>query len=274
MGRFYCRRIAFLIVLPLLLGCRSVRQAEPPAGAHFRVLTYNVNWGVPDPDTAIELIRHSNADIVCLQETTPEWAHLLRTALADPYPFMEFRQSPGRMGGGLAFLSKVAASEVAYLPSETGWFDGWIKSFQTPLGPVQILNVHLQPPVGKSGSFNACGYLFTSDDRLKEIERFYPARLPAVPMLVVGDFNDAEGSPVVEWLKNQGYNSALSQFDRRTPTWQWRAGPLTLRRRMDHILFPNELHCCAAEVIRAGSSDHFPVSATLEKKPLPSDKRP
>ena len=81
MGRFYCRRIAFLIVLPLLLGCRSVRQAEPPAGAHFRVLTYNVNWGVPDPDTAIELIRHSNADIVCLQETTPEWAHLLRTAL-------------------------------------------------------------------------------------------------------------------------------------------------------------------------------------------------
>jgi endonuclease/exonuclease/phosphatase family metal-dependent hydrolase len=127
-------------------GCHSVQPAETASGPRLTVLTYNINWGGPRPDLAADAIRKSGADIVCLQETTPEWAQYLRQSLGDEYSFTAFRDSRLRSGGGLGFLSKLPAREVAYIPSDTGWFDGWIMSFETAKGPVQVLNVHLHRP--------------------------------------------------------------------------------------------------------------------------------
>jgi len=258
------RHITLAIAFLLLVGCHSVRHPEAPTGPHFRVLSYNVNWGMPRPDFAAETIRNFGAEIVCLQETTPEWEAYLRAALSREYPYMEFRESQGRMGGGLGFLSKTTQFEVAYIRSETGWFDGWIRKFETPIGPVQILNVHLHPPVGKRGGWTLGGYLFTGKDRLKEMRRFYPARKPELPTLVVGDFNDTQNCAAIKWLRHQGMTNALPQFDRHSDTWEWQAGPIKLHRRMDHVLYSPGLNCCAAEVIHAGASDHFPVAATFE----------
>lgn len=229
-------RVIALLLIAVLCGCHAPQRAEAPVGPHFRVLTYNVNWAVPRPDLAASIIRQSRADIVCLQETTPDWERFLRQTLGSEYPFMEFRESEGRMGGGLAFLSRVPASEVAYLPSETGWFDGWIMSFQTMLGPVQVLNVHLRPPVSDTGSW-ASGYFSTGDDRLREMERFYDHRRADMPILIAGDYNDGENSPVLRWLEEQGLVNALPQFDYGTPTWEWRTSVGTLQRRMDHIVY-------------------------------------
>ena len=255
------------ILILCLTGCRSVRPVETAAGPHFKVLTYNVNWGGPRPDLAAEIIRNSGADIVCLQETTPEWAQYLRQSLGDQYSFTQFRDSQLRSGGGLGFLSKLPAHEVAYIPSTSGWFDGWIMAFNTDHGPVQVLNVHLHPPVTESGSWVA-GYLTTRDDRLAEIERFFAKRDPQQPTLVVGDFNDGEKSPAVEWLEKNKMSNALPEFDHYSKTWEWHTSVLTLSRRMDHILYSPELHCCSAQVLRAGASDHFPVQAVFTQPTL------
>src|ERR1044072_1684039 len=97
-----------------LCGCHTGRPVETATGAHFKVLTYNVNWGGPRPDLAAQIIKESGADIVCLQETTPEWAQFLRQSLGDQYSFTAFRDSQLRSGGGLGFLSKLPAHQVAY----------------------------------------------------------------------------------------------------------------------------------------------------------------
>ena len=256
----------FVTALVWAVGYQSVRHAETPGAPNFRVLTYNVNWGGAQPELAAQIIRDSGADIVCLQETTPEWEQFLRKHLRRDYSFAEFRNSRGRMGGGLAFLSKVPAREVAYIPSDTGWFDGWIMKFKTPTGPVQVVNVHLRPPVSDRGSW-VSGYVTTRDDRVREIERFYARREQDVPTLVAGDFNEGESSGVIDWLKQQNLSNALPQFDRYTPTWEWRTSMGTLRRRMDHIVYSPELHCCSAEVVHAGASDHFPVQAVFTARP-------
>lgn len=256
--------LAFLVAL--FTGCHSVRQAEAPEGPHFGILTYNINWGAPGPQATAIIIRESGAEIVCLQETTPEWEHYLRANLASEYPFMEFRLSEGRMGGGLAFLSKTPGNEVAYVPSNTGWFDGWIMSFNTAEGPVQVLNVHLKPAVSDAGSFTPSAYFSTRDDRLKEIQRFFDSRRPDLPTLVVGDFNDTEKSAALKWLKAQGLANSLPEFDHRSPTWEWKVSFITLHRRMDHILYSSQLHCCAAAVAHVGESDHFPVTAMFEAR--------
>lgn len=254
-----------MLILVLLTGCHSVRQSRAPLGPGLTMLTYNVNWGAPGADLTAEIIRNSGADIVCLQETTPQWARYLQATLSREYPHMGFRDSVGRMGGGLAFLSKSPGRQVACVPSETGWFDGWIMAFDTALGPVQVLNVHLRPPVGRNGSWNLSGYFCTGGDRLEEVQRFWAKRDPGLPMLVAGDFNDTEDSAAVDWLKDQGMTLVLSQFDRRSPTWHWRMGLITLRRRMDHVLCSRELQPCADQVLKTGASDHYPVTATFEK---------
>jgi endonuclease/exonuclease/phosphatase family metal-dependent hydrolase len=91
------KRYLVVLLLALLTGCHSVRQAEAPAGPHFRLLTYNVNWGRPRPELAAEIIQQSGADIVCLQETTPQWEQFLRSALSNDYPFAQFRNSKTRI---------------------------------------------------------------------------------------------------------------------------------------------------------------------------------
>jgi endonuclease/exonuclease/phosphatase family metal-dependent hydrolase len=258
------RTLLLIALATVFCGCHSTRIAREPDGPQVRVLTYNINWGGGGAALAAQAIRDSGADIVCLQETTPEWEQFLRRTLARDYPFMEFRQSQGRMGGGLGFLTKLPAREIAYVPSDTGWFDGWITKFETPLGPVQVINIHLRPPVSDSGSF-VSGYFTTGDDRLREMERFYAQREPALPTVVMGDFNDGEKSSVVRWLEGKEFTNALPQFDRRSPTWQWQTSVVTLRRRMDHILYSREFDCASARVMRTGASDHFPVAATMTR---------
>lgn len=262
------KKLAIICALLLVLlptGCRSVRAPEQPAVPHFRVMTYNVNWGQPTPQLAVDIIRRERPDIICLQETTPQWEKYLRGALAREYPHMSFRSSEGRAGGGLAFLSRTPISEVAYVPSDTGWFDGWVTQFGTPAGPIQILNVHLRPPVSDGGSW-VSGYFTTGDDRDRELQRFYGKTRRNVPLIVTGDFNDGEASGVVRWLQKKGMRNALPEFDRSTPTWQWQTSVLTLRRRMDHIVYAPELYCYGARVIPGGASDHFPVIATFGRK--------
>lgn len=255
---------ASLAIATFGIGCKSVRQAQSPAGPHFSLLTYNVNWGEPEPNQAAELIRKSGAQIVCLQETTPEWEVFLRKNVAGDYPFIDFRNSPSRMGGGLGFLSKIAMEEVAYIPSNTGWFDGWIRAFDTDLGKIQVLNVHLHPQVGNRGSWSIGGYLFTGGDRRREIQRFAEALAPSPPAIVAGDFNDTDHSAPVKWLEKRGFTDALREFDRHSATWEWQVGFIHVRRRLDHILYSRELSCPSAAVIHAGTSDHLPVMATFE----------
>lgn len=255
--------LALLILLTLLCGCRTpTRTAFVPSGPHLKVLTYNVNYGGPRPDLVAGIIRRSDADIVCLQETNPHWEQFLRQELGHDYPVAQFRESQTRMGGGFSFLAKVPAHEVAFIPSDSGWFDGWIMKFETAIGPVQVINVHLRPPYSDSGSF-VSGYFTTSDNRCDEMQKFYAARDPQHPTLVMGDFNDTEGSDVLRWLEGQGLTNALPQFDRKSPTWTWRTSLVTLKRRMDHIFYSPALDCAAAQVIPAGASDHFPVEAIL-----------
>lgn len=252
--------IALLLVAP---GCSHSIAPRVATGPALKVLSYNINWGGPAPDVAARIIAGSGADVVCLQETTPEWETYLRSELRSAYPFAEFRYSSSRMGGGLGFLSRARAQEINYVQSETGWFDSWIMGFESKIGKVQVLNVHLRPPVSDSGGV-VSGYLFTRQDRLQEIQKAYSRRDPALRMIVAGDFNDGEDSRAVTWLTSQGLTNALPLFDRSSPTWEWRTSVATLHRRMDHILFSPALSCCSCRVMRAGSSDHFPVEAIFE----------
>src|SRR5688572_2704906 len=132
------RPVVVLLVLCLLgaVGCAGRRSPEPMTGAHLSVLTYNVNFGGPRPDLAVQAIAEANADVVCLQETNPAWERMIRDALGERYPHVHFRHEPG--AGGIAMLSKWPVSSVDYHRADAGWFPACIATVQTPAGPVQV----------------------------------------------------------------------------------------------------------------------------------------
>jgi endonuclease/exonuclease/phosphatase (EEP) superfamily protein YafD len=249
-----------------LFGCEKQRRLEEPAGPHFSVMTYNVNWGGGQPAKSLDVIRKVNADIVCLQETNDSWENYLRRELGSLYPHMEFRETPGRMGGGLAFLSKTKGQQIAYIPSENTFFDGWIMAYQTPVGLVEILNVHLHPPVSESGSFGVSGYFSSQDKRCQEIQRFYPYFTGSGSRLIMGDFNENDQGDAIKWLSGQGMTDALAEFDQSSKTWRWKISLITLRDRLDHVVYSSELYCFGCGVISSGGSDHYPLWGVFGRK--------
>lgn len=260
-------RRLLIVVLLLPVGCVATRSPENSDGPHFKVLTYNVNWGVPGAADTINAIRNADADIVCLQETNGQWERLFRQHLATQYPHQVYRESVGRMGGGLAFLSKRQGKTLAYVPSNTGWFDGWIMTLPTDVGDVQVLNVHLQPQVDDDGKFSLSGLLSSDARHEKEIQRFHAAidsGANALPLMVVGDFNEGESGAALKFLQCEGFTNALPEFDRCTPTWAWNFGLITWRMRLDHVVYDG-LHCYEAKVLKVGASDYLPVLAVFGK---------
>jgi len=256
--------------------CAPRREPVEPAGPSFKIMTFNINWGGWRPDLSTRAILDSGADIVCLQETTPAWETYLRPVLATRYPHALFRH--GRGAGGMAVFSRWPLRESARATPPAGWFFGWVLLADTPAGTVQVLSVHLRPSLSDSGSVSLGAYFSASGRRRKEVEFLHGLLEPGRPTLILGDFNEDEGSDAVEWLTDRGFSDALSTFDRKTPTWRWPTAMWTFTDRFDHILYSPELYCCRAEVVRAGSSDHLPVTAVFDRRmrlsPVPAAAAP
>ena len=112
--------VSLLFVLAIVLSCSAPRRPEAPAGPHFKIMTWNVNFGGPRPDLVPRTFLEEDPDIVCLQETTPAWERFLRPRLRDRYPVVRFHHSRG--AGGLAFFSRFPLEEKSLEASPVGWF--------------------------------------------------------------------------------------------------------------------------------------------------------
>lgn len=261
---FHC--ILITLILTLYLSCvhRILRKPEEPAGPHVKIVTWNVNWGMPQPNETLRILRNINADIICLQETTPDWERFLSISLKGTYPFMNFRHEGG--AGGQALFSKKSIKELEYILPAEGWFPGWVNEFETDIGSIQILSVHLHPTLNNKGSFSVGAYLSTPEIRLGEIQTLFPHLKKETATIVLGDFNEGDSSNATEWAVKQGYTDALAEFDYSANTCEWQTSYITLKKRFDHILYSKELYCLNAMVIHGGGSDHFPVVAMFEKR--------
>lgn len=257
-----------LVLVATVAACGSSSPSRPPpapaaAARTLVVMSYNVNFGLGGDAEGLAAIRGGNADLVVLQETTAAWEQAIRAQLADVYPHMRFRHCCG--AGGLAFLSRHPFDEREYVaPTPDGWFPAWRVIVATPAGKVQVLAVHLHPPLDDNGSVLK-GYFPSKAVRRREIETFAPLldADPDLPALVVGDFNeDAEGS-ALRFLAGRGLRSALAVLDPTATTWRWGTSVGTVTGRLDHVVHDPRLVALDARVMKVGRSDHFPVVATF-----------
>jgi endonuclease/exonuclease/phosphatase (EEP) superfamily protein YafD len=261
----------------------ATRVATQP-GRSFTLITFNINYGMPDAATTVRTIESSGADIVCLQETQARWATLLRDRLARLYPHMIFNNPPGFPAGGLAVLSKFPTTQRLFQTPAGSWAPIQVVEARTPIGPVLLMNVHLRPGAGRTVAEVIREQLIDLPEaHRKEIAAaFDKAKLATrpdsptandrdarPPLIVIGDFNEQDGGAAVAWLvAQQGLADALPQFDAKSETWQWTTKEFgRISARLDHIVYRG-LGLVSARVIdQPWSSDHRPVEAVFRSPP-------
>lgn len=243
---------------------RSEPQVAALPGLRWRVLSFNINFGVGHDPSNPAAVTEADADLVLLQETTDQSEQVFREHFAERYPHMLFRQCCN--AGGLGVMSKHPILDEDYLEPTVGWFPAWRVVVDTPLGPVQVLNVHLRPPMSDGGSWVA-GYFSTRGVRRDEIESFWAQMDPKMPTVVAGDFNENAEGQAVAFLADRGLRSALPQVQPRAKTWRWQTRMGKLRAMLDHVVISEDLGLQEVRVLERGTSDHFPVLAVLGPAP-------
>lgn len=251
------------IVLGASCGTQEPTPNEPqPSGPTLRVLTYNVNYGLAGDVETLAAIEDAEADIVVLQETTPAWESAIRdfAPLSVRYPHMHFHHSRG--AGGMAVLARFPLHEQEIIEAPSEWFPAWRLVVDSAVGRVQLLVVHLHPPVSDSGSV-VSGYFTTPTVREREIVEYLEHLDPTLPTIVAGDFNERDGR-AIEALRARGFRSAVTELHGRRTTWRWQTSLGEIRAQLDHVAHDERLVPRSAEVIEAGRSDHLPVIVVFE----------
>lgn len=258
-------RLPLLMALPIAVFMPGPSDGEAPTG--LRLMTYNLNYGNPQPETSLAAIEGEDADVVLLQEITRSWQHALDRRFARRYPHRIYRIH-SRGAGGLAVLSKhrISSEEVWAPPAGTGaWFPAQrlVVDAPAPLGALQILNVHLRPAL-LDGSWIK-GFLHTPPLRRKEIEAHWKKIDTAVPTIVAGDFNEDPFGRAVAYLQQHGLVRAPTTGP---TTWRYETGDggELLRIDIDHVLVDGRMVARNGRVLDAGTSDHRPVVVTIEAK--------
>ncbi|MGB0886578.1 MAG: endonuclease/exonuclease/phosphatase family protein [Vicingaceae bacterium] len=222
---------------------------------NISVLTYNVNYKLINKKI-IPVLDEINADIMCLQEVTTQWEKLIREGLESKYKHIKFRNS--KASGGLAILSKYPIVKIQYLKNYAGWFRAALITIKKEENTLQLLNVHLKPPLSNKGLIGWNAFFKAEEIHVKELQHFMDSIPPNNPTLILGDFNESDKGKSLAWIKNKHqFKNALPLFDKRTKTWRF----IFLKGRYDHILFNNRFNCTFSRVYKKGKSDHFPVLA-------------
>lgn len=235
----------------------------------LRVMTYNVHHCNPpsksaagdiDMDTIVGVIKKQNPDLVALQEIDD---HTSRSGAFNEAEVMAkklgmhfyFGKAIDYAGGGygVAILSKYPLSDMQTipLPSAEG-FKGETRVLA--LATVTLAN-------GKTLRFGSTHLEVSSganrDLQIKEINRIAAAE--KLPFIIGGDFNSAEGSPVIQTL-DQVFTRTCQQCEPTIPVDR-------PTKAIDFIAFTKTapFKVLSHQVIpERYASDHLPVVAELQ----------
>jgi endonuclease/exonuclease/phosphatase (EEP) superfamily protein YafD len=225
----------------------------------LRLMSFNVNFGIAGDPSTIDAIAAGNADIVVLQETNPTWAAPMIDRL--DYRYHTFEDPTGWPAGGMGILSRDPIVSLEKLPPPPGApFFAWRAVIDTKLGRIQLVDVHLRPPMSDGGSW-IVGYWSTREVREREITYHEAAIDPKLPTIIAGDFNEETDGRAIAYLVDHGFTDAVKQFVGTKRTWEWPTSSMTLRFQLDHVMYDDHFVALTAAVLEAGRSDHKPVVA-------------
>jgi endonuclease/exonuclease/phosphatase family metal-dependent hydrolase len=135
------------------------RRTPEPQRTELTVLTWNLYFRAHDQPGVEEVLAEVDPEVVFLQETTAAW----QARLGGRFPYEQWVNGPEE-GGGVALLSKYPLDSLTVHQVQGARFPAQRAEIQTPLGPIEVLNLHLIPPFGPRGSL-ITGFVRTTKPR-------------------------------------------------------------------------------------------------------------
>ncbi len=267
-----------LLMAPAMLALLSgygrlfVPRPNPaPTAPQVSVLTFNLHAERVALMPMVAVIRAANADIVALQELSPEAAATFRAQIGDLYPYQALHLHPNNPVMGQGVLSKHPLRDSVYWQVAM-----WHQRVLVTVGDIDIAlyNVHPHIPFARRPN----GLAFDATHRGQDIADILArAGGEGMPVILAGDFNMTDRCAHYRWV-TQNYRDAFREVGRgfgftfpdfSSPTALPRglprvALPLPLLTRIDYVFY--SAHFQAADALvwpSAGGSDHRPVLARL-----------
>jgi endonuclease/exonuclease/phosphatase family metal-dependent hydrolase len=254
---------AVWVLASVLSSCapQPLAPRDPTPGTpHFRVATFNVHYKKATDAATLQAITSTTADVVALQEVEPALEEALRSRALEQYPHRVYKPDVGPRG--LAVLSRFPLVDAGLLPAPHDYHPAHRVIVETPMGPVQMINVHLRSRfAGRADPIT--DFVRADAEHTLELESFLSA-CQDLPTIVLGDFNSSPHGQAVKWLERLGFRNALPLFRPGQPTWRGRSVAGQLALTIDHVLFDAAFEPLDAFVADHGASDHLPVVAALE----------
>ena len=271
--------------LTVTVGPRAIPSRQPQAsGPTLRVLTANLLLGRAAPESVVELVRRTRADVLFVQELTSDAAaRLQRDGLGDLLAYGVAQPMPnGTRGSGIYAryplrcgppADSVPAAPVPAAPVPAAP----VPAAPVPAAPVSVAPVsaarctaRLELPSGQSVQL-AC--IHAGPPRppwspgATARWRGQLAALPAPgagPVIIAGDFNATLDHAQFRRLLRRGYADAASQAGQGlVHTWgprpDWRLTLLAI----DHVLVDRRCQVLTTSAHRVTGSDHRALYAEL-----------
>ena len=239
--------------LPGALMSGRASAHEPPASKcvddPLRVVTANAWFANADHAALVAWLSRSDADIIALQEITPQWALALET-LARTYPFSKVipREDPY----GIALLSRWPIDAVQSMDFAGDGLPALVANLDVHGRKLQVIALHTRWPV-------LPGLQVARDRALQQAAALALAQPEAT--ILLGDLNLTPYAPAFARLvAESGLRDAFAGEAWR-PTWQAGFWPLALP--IDHVLVPRRGCVTGYEIGPDVGSDHRPLQVTL-----------
>lgn len=236
---------------------------KPSRNAHsVRVGTYNVFTGAHDSSLTAKAIRQMRADVILLQELSPQGTKLLDQALKVDYPYRHF-------SGGVAILSRFPLRNPRYERSQHGINGFLFAEVQSPGGRFQVASLHLDPLHiwTTREKWSLPMQLMWGHDRIhrEEVRQIVNALRPDMPTILGGDFNSVSGAPIRQ-LQELGYTDSFAKVNKQpgqTPTLHFKLFGFKAGQRIDYILHDPSFQTLQSQVFPGSPSDHDAVVSVL-----------
>lgn len=248
----------FACASPVSLGSFGEARTPTVGTPQLVVMTYNVNYGMSGDEATLALIEASDAHILFLQETTPEWQAAIEERVRERFPYQVWRDpSGGWAAGGGAILSHWPLREVETSPSAADWFEAIGAVVESPFGDVRVAGVHLEPASSLTAALQVSGH---HEEEMQA--HIHALQLDSdSPTIIAGDFNE-ERAGALRLLESMSFVDATGDYHPGVPTFEWHLRFMTLELQLDHILHRG-LESLDAQIPQGGRSDHQPVRATF-----------
>ncbi|MGW0615124.1 endonuclease/exonuclease/phosphatase family protein [Streptomyces sp. NPDC002788] len=239
------------VVLPALVWLNlfgGLLSDKTASGGDLTVVTHNVNADNPDPFGTARDVAASGADVLALEELTPNEVPTYEKALAPTYRYHSVH-------GTVGVWSKYPLTDVRDVDLDMGWTRAMRATVTAPAGQVAVYVAHLPSVRVKMEA----GFTARQRDRSAEYLGEAIAREPLRNVVLLGDLNGTMNDRALNAVTSQMRSTQGAAGDGFGFSWP-ASFPMA---RIDQIMVRG-LQPESSWTLPQTGSDHLPVAARVK----------